>query len=121
MANIDIDEVLADPDFVDNIVLITRTPSVNFLGENSLKEVELKTIGSVQPASGRAIMKLADAMKIENWESFWVKAKIIASEPGKYSSTLVFKGKRYQVKNVFDWTNFGEGWTEGLCVAEKPS
>lgn len=121
MAQLDVSDILLDPDFVDKIELVTRKPSVNSLGENSVEEKAQKTIGSVQPASGRVIARLPEAMRVANISSFWVKGSIIASAPGKYSSILVFKGNRYQVQTVMDYTNWGAGWCEGTCVAEAPS
>lgn len=121
MGQINVTEILSDPDFVDKVCLVQRVPSVNSQGENILKETNIETIGCVQPASGRTLQRLPEALRVANVSSFWLKAKIIATEPGKYSSILVFKGKRYQVQTVFDWTNFGEGYTEGTCVAEVPA
>ena len=120
-AQIDVTDLLSDPDFVDEICLITRIPFINSRGENTLQESTLKTIGCVQPASGRTIQRIPEALRVANISSFWFKGEIIASEPGKYSSVLVFKGKRYQVQIVFDYSNWGEGFTEGTCVAEVPS
>jgi hypothetical protein len=121
MAQIDVSDLLSDPDFVDPIQVITRRPSVNSLGENYLKETTLNSIGSVQPASFKTVQKLPEAMRVANVSSFWFKGKIQASAPGVYSSILVFHGIRYQVQTVADYSNFGAGYTEGTCVAEKPT
>lgn len=121
MANIDVSELMSDPDFVDPIRLVTRRPKVNSLGENVLFEQVQDTFGSVQPANYRTVQKLPEALRVANVSSFWIKGKIVASEPGKYASVIVFRGVRYQVQTVADWSNFGAGYTEGTCVAEKPS
>lgn len=121
MAQISVTELMTDPDFVDQMQLVTRTPIVNARGENQLQESAINSIGSIQPISGRVVQKMPESFKVENVQSFWFKGKIIASAPGKYSSILVFKGFRYQVRLVFDWSHFGEGYTEGLCVAEVPA
>ena len=121
MANIDVSELMSDPDLVDPIQLITRFPRVNYLGRQVLSEKVVDTVGSVQPANYRTVQKLPEAMRVANVSSFWIKGEIIASEPGKYSSILVFRGQRYQVQTVADWSNFGRGYTEGTCVAEVPA
>lgn len=121
MAQINVTELLSDPDFVDVIQLVTRVPQVNSLGENVLTSSTVNSVGSVQPASGRAVNRLPEAMRVANVSSFWFKGTIVASAPGKYSSVLVFKGTRYQVQTVMDWTNWGEGWCEGTCIAEVPA
>lgn len=121
MGQVNVTDILSDPDFTDAIQLITRVPSINLLGENILQETALNTIGSVQPASGKAINRLPEALRVANISSFWFKGTIVASSPGKYASILVFRGSRYQVQTVQDWSNWGEGWSEGTCVAEVPS
>lgn len=121
MAQVDVSELMSDPEFVDVISVITRTPTVNSDGENTLSEVTLTSIGSVQPISGRAILRLPEAMRVANVSSFWFKGAIIASEAGKYSSIVVYKTLRYQVQTVQDYSNWGAGWCEGTCVAEIPA
>lgn len=121
MAQIDITGLLSDPDFVDHISLVSRKPSVNSFGENTLKETKLDSIGSVQPASGKVLQRLPEALRVANVSSFWFKGQIVVSEPGKYTDILIFKGTRYQVQSVMDWANWGQGWCEGLCIAEVPS
>lgn len=119
MAEIDVSDILTDPDFTDPVTLIDRVSRPNDRGENTIFEVKHETIGSVQPASGRALIRVPEDMRVENMSSFWIKGIIVATAPGKYSSILVFQGRRYEVQHVFDWSNFGEGFTEGICVAEK--
>lgn len=121
MAQLDVSDILNDPLFVDQITLIQRLPRVNSLGENVITETCINSYGTVQPASGRTLQRLPDEMRVANVSSFWFKGEIVASEPGKYSSVIVFCGKRYQVQVVFDWGNWGAGWCEGTCVAEVPS
>lgn len=121
MSRIDVSELMTDPDFIDKVQLVSRVSQVNSLGENLVSESTVNTVGCVQPASGKALTRLPQALRLTNVSSFWLKAPIIASEPGKYSSILVFKGRRYQVQTVMDWSSWGAGWTEGTCVAEAPS
>ncbi len=119
MAQVDVSDLLCDPDFVDAVSLISRTPVVNGMGENTISEVCKATFGSVQPASGKVIQRLPEALRVANVSSFWIKGEIKSQNP--YPDIISFKGKRYQVQMVFDWTNWGQGWCEGTCVAEQPS
>jgi hypothetical protein len=118
MANIDVSDLLADPDFVDDMKIISRKSSENSYGENKLAEVCTDTVGSIQPVSGKTLMRLPEALRVLNLKSFWVRGEIIAAAPGKYTDQLLFKGVRYNIQTVNDWTNWGEGWCEGTCIAE---
>lgn len=121
MAQVDVTELLSDPDFVDKIQLVNRKAQTNGLGENVVIEEIVNTIGSVQPASGKTLARLPEALRVGDVSSFWVKAEIIASAPGKYTSQLTFRGRRYNVQTVLDWANFGAGWCEGTCIVQVPS
>lgn len=121
MAQVDVTQLLTDPDFVDKMQVISRFPRVNSLGENLITEQVLNTIGSVQPASGKTIQRLPEALRVANVMDFFFKGQIVATEPGKYTSILVFKGRRFQVQLIQDWSNWGSGWTQGTCVAEIPA
>lgn len=121
MANIDVTELMMDPDFVDPIQIVTRVPYVDFRGQNHIRETILESFGSVQPADFNTIQRLPETLRVANVSSFWFKGNIIASQPGKYSSILIFKGLRYQVQTVADWSNFGRGYSEGTCIVETPT
>lgn len=121
MAQLDVTELMTDPDFVDAMIQVSRTTRTNSYGENVLTECNVNTVGSVQPADGKVIARLPEAERISNLMSFWLQGTIVASAPGKYTDILIFRGQRFQVKTVFDWSTWGAGWAEGLCVAEVPS
>ena len=121
MANIEVTELLVDPDFVDPMTVVTRFPVVNGLGETSLREETQNSFGCVEPISGKDVEKIPEALRTSDVRTFWFRGTIEASAPGKYSSIIVFAGKRFQVKAVSDWANFGAGYTSGFCVAEVPS
>jgi hypothetical protein len=118
---IDVTELLHDPNFVEGIALVTRVPTVNSLGENILSETTTNSIGCVQPTSGRDLLRLPEALRQMDVFTFWYQGIIQGSAPNIYPMILVFKGKRYQVQKILDWTSYGHGWTEGLATAEVPS
>lgn len=104
---------------IDPVVIIRRTPVVNELGENTLQEQGFNTFGSVQPVSGKTLIRVPEALRVVNQMSFWIKGQIISDGTCKYPDILVFNGQRYAVQMVFDWTHWGAGWSEGTCVREK--
>ena len=121
MAQIDVSDLLLDPDFIDPVTLIHRTMIVGSNGLGQIIEECEETVGSVQPASGKTLNRLPDALRIQNVSSFYIKAGIIADSSCAYPDIIKYKGKRYQVEQVNDWSNFGAGWMVGVCVAERPS
>ena len=121
MANIDVSELMTDPDFVDPVTVVARTFVVDTLGQNQLTESCEPSYGSVQPASGKTMQRLPDALRVANVMSFWVNNDIRAKHSKEYPVVLVFEGTRFAVQTIFPWTNWGQGYCEGTCVAEAPT
>jgi len=121
MGQIDVSDILADPDMVDPIVLIHRKTTVDEFGQNQLTESGVPTYGSVQPISGKTLQRLPDEFRVANVMSFWVRGKLVSDGKCQYPDIISFNGQRFAVQTIFDWTNWGDGWCEGTCVREKPA
>ena len=121
MGQIDVTDILADPDFTDPVTIIHRLSSVDQFGANQLSERSESTLGVVQPASGKTLARLPEAYRVGSVMSFWVQGKIVSDGSCQYPDILVHKCQRYQVQTIMDWTNWGSGWCEGTAVREKPS
>lgn len=121
MALLGVNELMHDPDFVDTIQIILRTTKINSLGENKTEERCVDAVGSIQPADGGVIARLPEALRYANVSSFWIEGELPVTGAGKYPAVLVFRGNRYQVQMIFDFTNFGPGYTEGVCIMERPA
>jgi galactose-6-phosphate isomerase len=121
MGQIDVTELLQDPEFVDPVVLIHRSPVINAYGENVLSENGVQTVGSVQPISGKTLQRLPEALRVASVMSFWVKGKIVSDGRCQYPDLISYRGQRYAVQAIFDWTNWGAGYSEGTCVRELPT
>ncbi len=113
---IDLSFLLTNPLFVQPIEHVTRTAAVNLLGENIITDNCVGTFGSVQPVQAKEIQRIPEAMRTKNIQTFFLKGKIITAGTGLYSDILIFKGKRYTVLSTNDWSSYGQGWCEGLCV-----
>ncbi len=113
--------MMGDPDFVDKLVLVHRESAVSSKGQNILTERKCPTYGSIQPVDGKTLQRLPDDFRVANVMSFWLKGKIVSDGRDKYPDIIIHKNIRYQVQTVNDWSAWGEGWSEGTCVQEKPA
>jgi hypothetical protein len=120
MGQLDVSDVLLDADFLDAITLIHRTSTTDQYGKNQLVECGTPTYGCVQPASGKTIQRLPEALRVADVSSFWIQGKIVSDGACKYPDIIVFNGCRYAVQVVFDYTNYGAGFCEGTCVRQRP-
>lgn len=121
MAQLDVSELLLDPEFINTLTLIHRTSTVNSFGENVLVENSVVTIGSVQPANGKQIQRLPEALRLGDVRSFYIKMEILTDGASQYPDIILFQGKRFQVQVAPPWLNYGAGWNEGICIGEKPA
>lgn len=121
MAQLEISEIILDPDFTDPVQLIHRKPFVDQYGQNQLEEEVIPTFGSVQPISGKMLQRVPDALKVSDVRTFWIQGTIVSDGQCQYPDLIVFRGQRFAVQTVLDWMNFGESYCEGLCVREKPT
>lgn len=121
MAQVDVSDLLLDPDFIDAMTLVHRTFVIDDFGVNQLTEVTQETFGSVQPISGRDLQRLPEALRMADVRTFFIKAQIQSDGASQYPDKIVFQGFTYQVQTTTDWLNFGQGWNSGTCVREKPS
>lgn len=121
MAQIDVSDLLSDPDFIDPVQVIRRVATVNSRGENVIVETTIDTFASVQPASSKVIQRLPEALRMADVRSFYLRLEIVQDSSTAYPDVMVFKGKRFQIQTAAPWGNWGSGWNEGVCVAESPS
>lgn len=119
MARINVTELFADPDFADPMAIIRRSSTVTTRGENLVRESSTNSVGCIQPTDGKTLKRLPEALRNEQLVSFWFKGEVGTTANCDYPSILLFRGRRYQIRHVFDWSNWGEGWSEGVCVAEN--
>lgn len=118
---IDVSELMSDPDFVAPIVLVSRQERVSNFGANELIDVPKNTVGSVQPVSGKTLARIPEAYRVSNVKEFFLREKIVTDSRSKYPDVLVKNGVRYAVQVVFDWSDWGAGWSQGTCVQEAPT
>lgn len=121
MAQLDVSDLLLDLDFINDLTLIHRTSTVNSFGENVLMETTQSTVGSVQPTSGKELMRLPEALRVQDIRTFYIKAAILSDGSSQYPDIISFGGDRFQVQMVNSWLNYGQGWNSGICVKEKPA
>jgi len=119
--NIDVSQLMLDPDFVQPLTLVRRTETVNNFGQNVIAESPKSTFGCVQPISGKTLMRIPEALRVANVQEFWLKETIVSGVGSQYPDIIVKNGVRFAVQVIFDWSDWGQGWTQGTCVAESPT
>lgn len=121
MADIDVTELLTDPDFADQYGIIVRSATISAKGRNELTEQPLVTVtGVVQDADQETLNKYPDLATLSNVIAVWYKGRLNCESVDGYSDVILWKGKRYEAAVIDeDWMNYGAGWTKALCTLQK--
>lgn len=122
MANIDVSFLLTDPDFTDQVTLIKRASTINQWGEQVITDTSSTITAVVQGPSTEVLQRFPNFAQVSDAISVWAKQEFTAQATGGYGDVIVWRGKRYQVKEVAeDFANWGEGFTMALCELEAVS
>ena len=120
MANIDVSELLSDPDFTDTATLIRRASSINGFGELELTETPETITAVIQGPEPMDFKQNPDAAWLTDAIAVWWRGSFTVEAPGGYSDVVVWHGKRYICEQVQeDYINWGTGWTRALFRLEK--
>ena len=121
MADIDVSELMDDPDFTDEVILITRVSSVGANGRLVLVESDPATVDMiVQRPKASVLAMFPDMVQLAGVIQVWYGGHINAQSLNGYSDVIVWDSRRYQTQEiVFDGMNWGEGYTSALCILES--
>jgi hypothetical protein len=122
MAEIDVDDVLIDPDIAgDSFVVIRRQEVVDNFGISSTMANQVTAYGAVQPTGDNSVIRSEDydaqgrGLKIIT--AFRLRG--VVAGPGAATwkpDQILWKGSYYEVRSLEDFTQFGGGFVEAECV-----
>ncbi len=122
MAQVDVSELLTDPDFVDEVTLIRRESTVGTDGEHEVSAGEESTIyASVQDVEGEDLARLPEGTRLHDALTVYFGGKLYPAGDGTFGDLIVWNGRRYLVHQIAeDFTNWGGGgYVKALCIAEN--
>lgn len=116
---INVADVLADPDFVEEVTVLRRTLTMT-AGVASYGELEEAIFASIQPASGEDLKTLPEGHQLDDAIMVYTTAELRADAPSRAADGLVVRGRRYIVRSVpqpfRQW-----GYTGAVATAEAVS
>ena len=120
MALLDVSEVLNDPLFTSPVTLIARSLSYDENGSPYWEDDESEQVQAVVTSDLKAIERLSDSLRREGTILVRVLAKNlpINFNGGGYDA-LVWRGKRFVIKDTADYSQFGQGFLRMVCHPEE--
>lgn len=119
MALLDVSEVIRDPLFTSPVQLISMVESTDENGNPRWEESASACVMAVVTADQKTLERLPDAMRREG--SIIVRfMKDDAPEgfQGAGFDAVLWRGKRFVVKDTADYAQFGKGFYRLLCWPE---
>jgi hypothetical protein len=116
MAEIDVSDVVTDPDFQDTFTLIRSVETVDQHGRGSLAATTMTLSGVVQAASGRTMELTPDAVRTSEMLEIWTTFGIQEATQTTQADQVVWKGTTFIVTHVDVWDNWGQGYRHAVLT-----
>lgn len=118
MANIDVSDLLDDPDLSDTFQVVRTTITVGNDGVSTKVEQILTAVGSVQPASGDTLALLPEASRVEGALEVWSRFAFQLADDTHEADRVLWRGRRALVIKRDDYGHYGSGYSHVTCVFE---
>ena len=122
MALLDVSEVIEEPLFTSLVTLVAMAESFDAVGNPVWLESSSTTVMAVVTSDMKVIERLPEALRRVG--AIVVRFMIPDSPSGFYGqgySRVIWRGKKFTVKDCADYTQFGRGFLRLICHPEEVS
>jgi hypothetical protein len=93
--------------------------AANDYGRGETEETELDVAGEVQPTDGGDLERLDAGDRARESVTVWCATPLSAGGDNSEPDEIEYRGTRYIVRSVRDWTDYGAGFCRAVCVAQE--
>lgn len=116
MANLDVSDVLLDPDFMETGIICKRTEVI--VGNNGRSQetiINTSFSGVVTTNNGIKMDRRADGTLIKGAINIHTQFPLIQGDANNKADEITWKGKTYIVTQVLDNLHYGQGFIKAIC------
>lgn len=116
MPNLDVSDVLLDPDFMTNDLVCNRQSVV--VGDNGRPQTTLVSnpfSGVVTTNSGLNMDRREDGTLIKGAINIHTQFGLTSGDANTKADEIIWKGKTYIVSQVLDNLHYGQGFVKAIC------
>ncbi|MGI4851700.1 MAG: hypothetical protein ACRYGR_07140 [Janthinobacterium lividum] len=110
MPNLDVSELLLDPDFCQAVIVERYAQSVTSQGLAATKSGQAQISAAVVPAGSLDLNRGADTEIIKGRIIAYTQFPLTAGSDGIGADVLFWQNRRYTVSSVDEYTQFGVGF-----------
>ena len=120
MALLDVSEVIRDPLFTSPVTLIHRIESYDENGNPVWTDADQAEVMAVVTSDMKSLERLPDALRREGTilVRFMIDDAPEGFSGGGYDA-VIWRGKRFVVKDTADYSQFGDGFLRMTCWPEE--
>lgn len=115
MANLDVSDVLIDPDFMDALICHRNAVVVGSNGRNQTQSTSTPFYGVVTTNSGLNMDRREDGTIIKGAINIHTQFALLSGDSGHKADEIEWKGKRYIVSQILDNQHYGAGFVKAIC------
>lgn len=116
MPNLDVSSVLTDPMFADGSLRCIRQKQT--VGDNGIAVSTTQTlpfVGVVTAASGTVLEREAEGSRVSGSINIITRFWLEDGKTALAADIVTWKGRRYTVADVQDYTSYGVGFIQATC------
>ena len=113
MAQLDVTDILSDPDFVDALVCERIAQTIGDDGMATGATTILPFFGVVTSNNGDVLERIATGERIKG--SITIHTKFTLRDSDGTADIVQWRGRRYTVSSVNDYSHFGQGFVVANC------
>ena len=121
MALLDVSEVIRDPLFTTSIKLVRRIEDADADGNAVWRDAESTSVEAVVTSDSKAIERLPDALQRAGTILVRFMVEDAPGFQGSGYDFVIWRGKRFVVKDATDYSHFGQGFIRMVCWPEEIS
>ena len=116
MPNLDVSDVLLDPDFMTMDLMCKRVAvSVGNKGRSNKSEQSFQFSGVVTTNNSQNMDRREDGTLIKGAINIHTRTKLTAGDANNQADEITWKGKTYYVVQVLDNLHYGIGFNKAIC------
>lgn len=116
MPQLDVSDVLLDPDFVDRSLVCVRQAQT--VGDNGIAvdtQTSMPFSGVVTNDTGNILIRQAQGEHITGSITVHTRFRLTDGSNSYSADQVVWNGATYTVSNVADWSTYGCGFVAATC------
>lgn len=115
MPNLDVSDVLDDPDFMTSFTVRRTTQTVNSYGETVETTTTSTQTGVVFPTSGKELLRNSDGENIGGDVMVVTKYLLTSGQDNVEADIVIWGGHEWTVMRTKDYSEYGQGFIQANC------